>query len=88
MNLAETILSAGDDAAVAVFYGNAALTYRELRQQVGRLAGGLLARGHLKGDRVGLWSENSPFFVIAYLATIRAGLVAVPFQTDTRPGNI
>src|ERR1017187_9837147 len=82
MNIAETILSTGDDAAVAVFYRDTALTYRELRQQVGRLAGGLLARGHVKGDRIGLWSENSLFFVTAYLATIRAGLVAVPFQTD------
>lgn len=82
MNIAETILSTGDDAAVAVFYRDTALTYRELRQKVGRLAGGLLARGHVKGDRIGLWSENSPFFVTAYLATIRAGLVAVPFQTD------
>jgi long-chain acyl-CoA synthetase len=82
MNTAETILSTGDDAAVAVFYRDTALTYGELRQQVGRLAGGLLARGHAKGDRIGLWSENSPFFVVAYLATLRAGLVAVPFQTD------
>jgi acyl-CoA synthetase (AMP-forming)/AMP-acid ligase II len=82
MNIAETILSTGDDAAVAVLCRDTALTYRELRQQVGRLAGGLLARGHVKGDRIGLWSENSPFFVVSYLATIRAGLVAVPFQTD------
>jgi acyl-CoA synthetase (AMP-forming)/AMP-acid ligase II len=82
MNIAETILSAGDAAAVAVFYRDTALTYGELRRQVGRLAGGLLARGHAKGDRIGLWSENSPFFVMAYLATLRAGLVAVPLQTD------
>jgi len=82
MNLAETILSAGDDAAIAVFYRDSALTYRELRQRVARLAGALLARGHRKGDRIGLCSENSPFFVVAYLATIRAGLVTVPFQTD------
>jgi acyl-CoA synthetase (AMP-forming)/AMP-acid ligase II len=82
MNIAETILSAGDDAALALFYRDTALTYRELRQAVGRLANGLLARGHVKGDRIGLWSENSPFFVTAYLATIRAGLVTVPFQTD------
>ena len=82
MNIAETILSTGDDAAIAVFYRDTAMTYRELRQKVGQLAGSLLARGHAKGERIGLWSENSPFFMIAYLATIRAGLVAVPFQTD------
>ena len=47
-----------------------------------RLAGGLLARGHIKGDRIGLWSENSLFFVTGYFGIIRAGLVAVPFQTE------
>jgi acyl-CoA synthetase (AMP-forming)/AMP-acid ligase II len=82
MNIAETILATGDAAAAAVFYRDTAMTYGELRQKVGRWAGGLRARGHAKGDRIGLWSENSPFFVTAYLATIRAGLVAVPFQTN------
>ena len=82
MNVAETILSRGDDNAIAVVYKDAVLTYRELREKVSRLAAGLLARGHAKGDRIGIWSENSPFFVIAYLGIIRAGLVAVPFQTD------
>ncbi len=82
MNIAETILSTGSDTAPAVFYRDTAMTYRELRQKVERLAGGLLARGHGQGKRIGLWSENSPFFVVAYLGTIRAGLVAVPLQTD------
>ncbi len=82
MNIAKTILSVGEDAAVAVFHGGQTLTYRELRRQVKRLAGALLARGHVKGDRIGLCSENSPFFVVAYLATIRAGLVSVPFPTE------
>jgi acyl-CoA synthetase (AMP-forming)/AMP-acid ligase II len=82
MNIAETILATGDAAAVAVFYRDTAMTYGELRQKVGQWAGGLRARRHAKGDRIGLWSENSPFFVTAYLATIRAGLVAVPFQTN------
>ena len=61
---------------------NEVTTYGELREQVARLAGNLLARGHVKGDRIGLWSENGSFFVVAYLGIIRAGLVAVPFQTD------
>jgi acyl-CoA synthetase (AMP-forming)/AMP-acid ligase II len=82
MNATEIILSTGDDAGIAVFYKDVAVTYGELRTKVARLASGLLARGHVKGDRIGLWSENSPFFVTAYLAVIRAGLVAVPLQTD------
>ena len=82
MNVAATILAQGHDDAPAVFYKDTVVRYRELRAAVARLASGLLARGHVPGDRVGLWSENSPFFVAAYLAIIRAGLVAVPFQTE------
>src|SRR5581483_8047845 len=48
---------------------------------VAGMAAALTVR-HAKGDRIGLWSENNPFFVTAYLAIIRAGLVVVPFQTD------
>jgi long-chain acyl-CoA synthetase len=82
MNIAEKILSRGDDSAVALIYGAETMTYAALRDQVTRTAAGLLSRGHVKGDRIGLCSENSSFFVAAYLGIIRAGLVAVPFQTD------
>ncbi len=47
------------------------------------LAGILQARGFLKGDRIGLHSDNIPFFVVAYLATVRAGLCSVPFPPGT-----
>jgi len=82
MNVAETILAKGDDTATAVLYRDRVLTYGELRNNVARIAGGLLSRGCVKGDRVGLYSENNPFCVAAYLGIIRAGLVAVPFQTE------
>jgi long-chain acyl-CoA synthetase len=82
MNVAEALLCRGEAQAVALVHKDTALPYGELRESVARLAAGLLARGHSKGDRVGIWSENSAFFVVAYLAVIRAGLVAVPFQTE------
>ena len=89
MNIAEAILSKGADSAEAILYKGAAVSYGELRENVAGVAGRLLARGHLKGDRVGLFSENNPFFVAAYLGIIRAGLVAVPFQTErTQLGTI
>ena len=83
MNIAEAILARGDDAAPALLQAETILSYRDLRAEVTRLVGCLLSRGHAKGERIGIFSENSPFFVAAYLATIRAGLVAVPFQTET-----
>ncbi len=87
MNIAETLLAAGEDAATALIYRDSWVTYRELRERVVREAGGLLARGHRKGDRIGIVSENSPFFVAAYLGILRAGLVAVPFPMEVTAGT-
>jgi acyl-CoA synthetase (AMP-forming)/AMP-acid ligase II len=83
MNVAEIILQNGLDSAVAVRHRDSALTYAELRNAVARYAGGLLARNRPKGERIAIFSENSLFFVKAYLGIIRAGLVAVPLQTET-----
>src|ERR1041384_1444243 len=82
MNIAETILSHGDDAAPCLLTQKGVSTYCELRRQVRQIACALLARGHCKGDRIGIFAENSPFFVAAYFRIIRAGLVAVPLQTE------
>jgi long-chain acyl-CoA synthetase len=82
LNVVEILLSRGEAECPAVTCGDVTLTYAELRNEVSRLASALLASGMSRGDRVGLWCENNPFFVIAYLAVIRAGLVVVPFQTD------
>lgn len=82
MNVAQHILANGHDSAPAVLHQNSVLSYAELRHATARIAAGLLARGHPKGDRVGIFVENSLFFVKAYLGIIRAGLVVVPLQTD------
>ncbi|HVV70313.1 MAG TPA: AMP-binding protein [Verrucomicrobiae bacterium] len=85
MNVAQLIISAGEESAAAVLHGNLVLTYGELRRGVNQTAADLLARGFRTGERVGLYAENSPFFVITYLGIISAGLVAVPFQTEIDP---
>ncbi len=82
MNKTPIDLSVGLAERPALFHGSAVVTYGELRQQVTRLGAHLIASGHRKGDRIGLWSENSPFFVTAYLGMLQAGLVVVPFQAD------
>jgi acyl-CoA synthetase (AMP-forming)/AMP-acid ligase II len=82
MNIAEQLLAQGEDAQEAILWRNKVMTYAELRERVTAVARGLLARGYQKGDRAGIFSENNPFFVAAYLGTIRAGLTAIPFQTD------
>lgn len=59
------------------FYGRS-LTYRELREQAGRLAGHLAAQGVKKGDRVVVWMQNSPAWVVAAHACWHLGAVVVP----------
>jgi long-chain acyl-CoA synthetase len=88
MNVAEAILSKGEDSAEAILYRGSAMTYGKLRENVVRVAGALLEQGYQKGDRIGVLSENSPFSIAAYLGIIRAGLTAVPFQTEITVGAL
>jgi acetyl-CoA synthetase len=54
------------------------LTYRELREEVGRLAAGLLRIGLKRGDRIGLLMENGIEATVSLLAIAHMGAVAVP----------
>jgi long-chain acyl-CoA synthetase len=56
------------------------MTYARLRASVERFAAGLSRVGVVKGDRVAIFMPNTPQFVIAYLATVRLGGIAVPFN--------
>ncbi len=80
--MAEAILSGGGDDAPAVYHGSALLTHGELRAAAGDRHFRLRERGLSLGDRVGIISENGPFFIAAYLGAIRAGLCAVPMPVD------
>ena len=63
----------------ALSYYGARLDYRALKQQADALAGYLQKQCALKrGERVLLYMQNSPQFVIAYYAVLRADAVAVP----------
>src|SRR5215831_13435855 len=69
----------------ACFYYGGTLDYAELRRQVDALAGWLQQRcGVTPGDRVALYLQNSPQFVIAYYAILRADAVVVPINTMNR----
>ena len=60
------------DKDAVIFYGNK-ISYRALRADVDRLAGFLQRRcGVKRGDRVFLCMPNSPQFIIAYYAILRA----------------
>lgn len=58
------------------FYGRE-ITFGELNTCTDRLAAALSSFGLRKGDRVSLFLENSPQFIISYFAVLRAGGVVV-----------
>jgi len=65
----------------AIIYYDSVINYAELKRQVDALAGFLQQRCHVaKGDRVALYAQNSPQFVIAYYAILRADAVVVPIN--------
>jgi long-chain acyl-CoA synthetase len=64
------------DRPCTIFKG-AVITFREMDELTDRLAAGLVARGVKKGDRVAIFMPNSPQFVIAFYAILKAGGVAV-----------
>jgi fatty-acyl-CoA synthase len=65
------------DKPACLFFGRA-LSYRELHAQATALAGWLQAQGVGRGDRVVLYLQNCPQFLIAFYAVQRADAVVVP----------
>jgi fatty-acyl-CoA synthase len=66
-----------------VFFGRP-LSFAELRRQAEALAGWLQTQGVDKGDRVLLFMQNCPQFVIAFYAVQRANAVVVPVNPMNR----
>jgi malonyl-CoA/methylmalonyl-CoA synthetase len=64
------------------------LSYSELWRQTARVAGKLAARGVVRGDRVAIYSENRRGFVLAYLALLRLGAIAVPTNVLYRAADL
>lgn len=82
--LEERFFEYGDH--VAVTDGEVTYTYQELDKAVGSLRAELLKQGIQSGDRVGVFYPNTADFVIATLAVITSGAIAVllPFQLDEK----
>jgi fatty-acyl-CoA synthase len=76
-NLAASAARQPERAAID-YYGRR-IAYRDLKREVDALAGFLQQRcGVARGDRVLLYLQNSPQFVIGYYAILRADAVVVP----------
>jgi fatty-acyl-CoA synthase len=75
--LRRTVERFGDREALVVREQGYRATYRELWDEVGLAARGLLARGVRTGDRVGIWSPNRHEWLVTQYATARIGAVLV-----------
>jgi len=79
MNVAQNVERAAKyfpDKPAVIFEGTS-LSYGELNTRVNRLASTLSENGVARGDRVALYLPNIPAFIIAYLAIVRMGAIAV-----------
>src|SRR5205807_124168 len=61
----------------AILYFDAPVSFRKLDELSDALAAGLADRGLKAGDRVAVYLQNVPQFVIAVLATWKAGAIVV-----------
>jgi fatty-acyl-CoA synthase len=76
----EASAALGPDKQCLIFYGSI-LTYAAVARECERMAGFLQREcGVKRGDRVALYMQNSPQFVIAYYAILRADAVVVPIN--------
>jgi fatty-acyl-CoA synthase len=66
-----------DTTALVVCHQDIRWSYRELKEQVDRLATGLIALGIEPGDRVGIWGPNSYEWVLTQFATAKIGAILV-----------
>ncbi len=90
MNIADAVVRAArhfpDHPAIIAPDRN--LTYAELDHLTARVAGGLAAAGVVPGERVAIYLPNGAAFVVAYLATLRAGAAAVSVSPMAKAGEL
>jgi long-chain acyl-CoA synthetase len=75
---------ARDPSGVALRYFDGSITRQELDEFSDGLASGLLANGFQPGDRLAVYLQNVPQFVIAMVATWKAGGVMVSVNPMSR----
>lgn len=80
--LPEIVRDVAEDnpSRIAVSYYGRDISYGELNELSDRCAQALVRLGLNKGDRVALFMQNCPQFIIAYIGTLRAGGVVVPLN--------
>ena len=70
------------DSPSVSFVDGSPISYEELGKQIDLLATKLFSYGLKKGDKVALFSQNMPNWVVAYFAVVSKGLIIVPVLPD------
>jgi len=73
---------------IVLVQGQRRVAYAELYQKIVRTASYLVNAGLKKGDRVGILSENSPEYVMAYFGVQLAGGIAVDINYQSAPREV
>src|SRR5688572_6824985 len=86
----QTVERLGDDPALVWLEGDEqrSLSWKELEQWVGRIAGGLAKLGLSKGDPVAMMTNNRPEFVPMDLAAVALGGVPFSIYQTSSPEQI
>ena len=74
--------------AVALRFLTRQFTWAELHGQVQHLAGALQQQGLQKGDRVLLFMQNCPHFIVAFHAVLQCGGVVVPINPMSKADEL
>ncbi len=86
--LDETVERCPENGAVVYVDRDYRLTYREFSQVVDQFARGLMAMGVKKGEKVGVWSTNVPYWVALQFATARIGAILLTVNTNYRESEL
>ena len=79
---------AGDANREAVVCGDRRLTYGELDAMIERTAHGFITAGLQRGERVAVMLDNRLEYLVAILACVRAGGIAIPLGTRLGPVDV
>ena len=87
-NLAATVDQHADREALVVCHQHIRWTYQQLWDEVDLLSRALLARGFVKGDRIGIWSPNCAEWILTQFATARIGVILVNINPAYRTHEV
>jgi fatty-acyl-CoA synthase len=87
-NLEETVARWPDNEALVVRHQQLRYTYAQFDAAVNEVALGLLARGLVKGDRVGIWAPNVAEWALVQYATAKLGIILVNINPAYRTHEV